>query len=486
MASPGRLMKRCGCRNPATGRVYNGNCPKLRRKDGNWSSDHGNWWYQLELPVKADGSRRQLKRGHATSTEAKTELDLANTLLALAGRDKTLAQEIADILQKAVHDGKPLPQEAELRRRLRPGTTIASEIPTVEVYLTEWITELENLDNLAGNTITAYESHINVHLIPHLGHIRLDQLRARHVKAMIVAINARNNEVKAARTSPDPQVRASVKGVRITGPATLQRIRATLRNALNDAIPDELVTMNAAAFVKTPEKRALPMVWTTERVARWRETGEVPGAVMVWTAEQTVEFLTFAATHAPDLYPMFHFVAYRGTRRGEACGLKESEVRIDNRSLRVVNQITMGRAALVQKPPKSTAGNRDVFYDDDTAAVLGTYKKIKAAQKLAAGPAWPNTGLFFVRPDGTPWRPAGVSQRFRRLIGRCGLPPIRFHDLRHVAATIGLTAGVDIKVMQEQLGHTTPNLTNAYTSVVEELHRDAADAVAKAMKRKSA
>jgi integrase len=486
MASTGRLMKRCGCRNPATGRVFNGNCPKLRRKDGNWSSDHGNWWYQLELPATTDGARRQLRRGNKTSTEAKTELELAGKLLDLAGRDQDLAREIAGILQQAVRAGKALPEEPELRRRLRPGTTIASEIPTVGDYLTEWITELEKLGNHAGSTITSYESHIRVHLIPHLGHIRLDQLRARHVKAMIVAINARNNEIAAAHTSTNPEIRASVVGVKPTGPATLQRIRATLRNALNDAIPDELVTMNAAAFVKTPEKHALPMVWTHERVNRWRETGEIPGPVMVWTAEQTIEFLTYATVHAPDLHPLFHFVAYRGPRLGEACGLKDSEVRLDNRSVRVTNQITMGRDSLVQKPPKSTAGNRDLFYDDDTTTVLTAYKKARAAWKLATGPTWPNTGLFFVRPDGTSWRPAGVSQRFRRLIARCDMPPIRFHDLRHVAATVGLTAGVDIKVMQEQLGHTTPNLTRAYTSVVEELHRDAADAVAKAMKRKSA
>jgi integrase len=63
----------------------------------------------------------------------------------------------------------------------------------------------------------------------------------------------------------------------------------------------------------------------------------------------------------------------------------------------------------------------------------------------------------------------------------------RFHDLRHVAATVGLAAGVDIKIMQEQLGHTTSVLTrNTYTTVIEELNRTAADAVAKAMKRKSA
>jgi integrase len=133
----------------------------------------------------------------------------------------------------------------------------------------------------------------------------------------------------------------------------------------------------------------------------------------------------------------------------------------------------------MHKPPKSRAGNRELILDDVTAEILRSYHARKAAQKLAAGAAWPDTGLFFVRPDGHPWHPNGVSQRFRRLVTRAALPPIRLHDLRHGAATMALDAGVDIKVVQEQLGHSTSVLTrDTYTSVVKQLHRNAANAVA--------
>jgi integrase len=136
-------------------------------------------------------------------------------------------------------------------------------------------------------------------------------------------------------------------------------------------------------------------------------------------------------------------------------------------------------------PTHDAPDHRSTNATDPTTAVLDRYRRTKAAQKLAAGPAWPDTELFFVRPDGQPWRPAGITQRFNRLVTRCGLPPIRLHDLRHVAATVGLDAGIDIKVMQEQLGHSTSTLTrDTYTSVVEELHRDAADRTAQAMRRR--
>jgi hypothetical protein len=64
----GSITKRCGCRDPGTGKPAGNSCPKLRRASGTWSSEHGHWQYQLELPVTATGQRRQLRRGGFAST----------------------------------------------------------------------------------------------------------------------------------------------------------------------------------------------------------------------------------------------------------------------------------------------------------------------------------------------------------------------------------------------------------------------------------
>ena len=75
--------------------------------------------------------------------------------------------------------------------------------------------------------------------------------------------------------------------------------------------------------------------------------------------------------------------------------------------------------------------------------------------------------------------PDGVSQRFDRLVARHEIPPIRLHDLRHVAATLALTAGVDIKVVSEQLGHSTTQITrDVYLSVMPQVAQAAAEATA--------
>jgi site-specific recombinase XerD len=122
------------------------------------------------------------------------------------------------------------------------------------------------------NTVRSYEAHLRLHLIPHLGPIRLDRLRPGHVADLLDAINDRNQRIRAAKTSTDREVRAAVRGMRPVGPATVHRIRATLRKALNDAIRHQLISTNPAVHVELPSaRRPKPIVWTDEHVTRWQQ-----------------------------------------------------------------------------------------------------------------------------------------------------------------------------------------------------------------------
>lgn len=474
--SNGLVYKRCGCRDPETRKSLDSACPKLHRPNGAWSADHGSWYMQIELAKTAQGRRRQLRiGGFSNYRETSAALDHARELLQLAGGDKDRRNEVSELMLAAKGAGLPLPDIDSIRQRLHADMPLA-EKPTLAEYLSEWLVGL----GVDENTINGYESHVRVHLIPHLGKLRIDKIRPRHIKAMFAQIEARNAEIVAAKNSVDPEMGKTVRGVRPTGPNTCQRIRATLRKALNDALAEEIILgTNPATLVKTPGDRALPMIWEEERVQRWKATGEIPGPVMVWTDDQLAEFLEYAAEHDPDLYALYHFTAYRGSRRGESAGLRDSEVRLKKRVATINNQIATIGYKTKQKPPKSKSGNRELTFDEGTMAVLSAYRARRAAQRLAAGQGWPDTGLFFVRPDGHPWHPNSITARFRRLVRKSGLPPIRFHDLRHCAATIALAAGVDVKVVQEQLGHSTSTLTrDTYQSVSKQLHAEAAEAVA--------
>ena len=95
--------------------------------------------------------------------------------------------------------------------------------------------------------------------------------------------------------------------------------------------------------------------------------------------------------------------------------------------------------------------------------------------RLAAGPAWSDSGYLFTTEVGEPLRPATVSLAFERAVGRAKLPAIRLHDLRHVSATLALLAGVPVHVVSARLGHADPAITlRVYSHCLPTSQRDAA------------
>jgi integrase len=203
---------------------------------------------------------------------------------------------------------------------------------------------------------------------------------------------------------------------------------------------------------------------------------------MVWRPDQLGIFLD----HAQDdrLYALWHLYAFRGLRRGEACALEWPEVDLMAGTIAVVRQRISVRHVVHEDTPKSNAGDRVIALDVDTVAVLRTHRKQQLADRMAAGSGWMNSGKVFSQPDGSALHPTTVSDRFEDLCREAGLPPIRLHDLRHGAASLMLAGGVDMKVVQETLGHSNIALTaNTYTSVYPEVATAAAEAAARIVPR---
>ena len=469
------VYKRCSCRDDHGARL-GARCPKLRRPSGSWHPTHGWWSYQIELPRDHCGKRRPLRRGHyTTAEEAVAERGRVQELLALAGDDPMIAPQIGDLLA-AVRANQPLPDLATIARRVRAGVP-AHASRTVADYLTEWHAGRRNL---AAGTLDVYGGHIRNYLIPHLGALPLDGLRVAHIGAMFDWIVDRNTQIEIARSSDDPAVRATVAGVRVVSAATMHRIRATLRKALNDAIRrHRLIEYNPAIHVELPSgKRPKARIWTKAAVTAWRATGTRPSAVMVWTPAQAGKFLDYAETHDIIMYPIYALILHRGLRRGEAVGLREVDVDLDAKMATIAQQITTVAYKPVTKDVKSDAGERTIPLDAVTIAILRAYRARRNQWQLLSGTAWANTaGLLFTTPDGTPWHPEQVTNRFEILVRDAGLPPIRLHDLRHCAATYLKASGADIKDIQETLGHASSTITSdTYTSVILELESEIAKA----------
>ncbi|MFE6611582.1 tyrosine-type recombinase/integrase [Amycolatopsis sp. NPDC057786] len=481
----GSTYKRCTCKHTDNGKPLGSACRKLKRRNGAWSSEHGSWYFQAELPARADGTRRTRRRGgYESQTDAQAELDKMAALVDVAepyGAAAIIA--IGDVIDKHLKTGEPLPSSGTIGAQLDAGIVDARQVPTVGEWLTTWFAGRRK--KLRGTTQLSYSSHIRLWLIPHLGHYRLDELTVVHISRMFDAMAERNDAILAAKASDDPDIRKSVHGMRTLSDATMQRYRATLRTALNAAIRDPRlpITFNPASYVELPSgRRPKALLWTPERVERWRRTGQKPSRVMVWTPEQTGRFLDHAVDH--PYYVLLHLIAYRGLRRGEACGLPWWDVDLARQSITIT-------AALVQigwraefGEPKSEASGRVIAIDTATTDVLATHKQRQANLQAAAGDAWIENGLVCTEPDGKPLQPSHLSDAFHAIADAAGLPPIRLHDLRHGAATLMIAAGADLKQVQELLGHSSIAITaDTYTHVLPELARETAEAAASIIPR---
>jgi integrase len=189
----------------------------------------------------------------------------------------------------------------------------------------------------------------------------------------------------------------------------------------------------------------------------------------VWTAEHTAAFLAAVRDH--PLYPMFHVIALLGLRRGEAVGLRWSDVDLEGRMVSVVRQV-VERDGCGVGVPKTDASCRTLALDRGTVALL-KWLRVECS-----------VGWVFSHGQGERWSPSYVTRTFRRLVGESGLPPIRLHDLRHGAATLSLAAGNELRVVQALLGHASIVLTaDTYTSVLPSLALQAADATAELVRR---
>jgi integrase len=312
---------------------------------------------------------------------------------------------------------------------------------------------------LRASTARSYGAHIRGYLVPYLGGIPLAALAAGDVQAMFTAV-----------------IRDEAALGRPVSAATLHRIHARLRAALNGAVRAGLIGVNPGRFPELPKAvRPRPQVWTPALTGRWQTEGRRP-AVGVWTAAQTAQFLRQVRGHR--LYALFHLIALRGLRCGEAAGLRWSDLDLDAGTLAVTGQLQQLGGRMVAGPPKSSAGRRVIALDKTTIAALREHQARQQVEQNAAVTRWTQTGYVFTTRTGKPVAPDRMTRLFAKLVAESGLPPVTLHGLRHGAATLALAAGADLKVVQDQLGHSTVVLTaDTYTSVLPETARTAASSL---------
>jgi integrase len=273
---------------------------------------------------------------------------------------------------------------------------------------------------VAPSTFTSYRQNIT-HVANRIGHVRLDTLDAPTLDALYANLEAGG----LARS-------------------TVRLLHTQLHRALADAVRWDLLVRNPSDLVDPP--KPVRRVLTT------------------WTADQLRTYLVGVAEDR--LAALYQLAAASGMRIGELVALEWPDVHLDS------GYLTVRRS-------KTATGRRRVELDPSTIAVLRVHRRRQATERLAFGAGYRDHGRVFTRPGGEPLNPDAVSIQFKRRAARLGLPPVRFHDLRHGWATMALEAGEHPKVVAEQLGHASVRVTlDTYSHVTPGVQREAVTRVA--------
>ncbi len=355
----------------------------------------GRWEVRIDLGRGLDGKRRQ------KSAFAKTQGDAVQLLRKLGGR------------------------AAE-------GQLLQTSTPTVARFLDEWFTL--NADSWRPSTRRGYRGAIDLYLVKAFGPTRLEQLSPSAIQRWLTE---HKTEHGARR--------------RVT------LAHAVLRSALSEAKRLQLVSFNAAELVKVPKP--------TRR------------AISPLTVEQASVFLKEAGKHR--LGALFSVALACGLRLGEATGLRWDDVDLDTGEVHIRQQLQRVGKKLELQELKTEKSRRALVLPDVCVKALKDHRKRQLEERMKAGKEWADTGLVFTTyaargeksKRGRGLHPRNVLRALAGILKAATapaedgtpapvkLPSLRFHDLRHSAASLLIASGVELAEVSMLLGHSELRVT---------------------------
>jgi integrase len=313
----------------------------------------------------------------------------------------------------------------DVRRRLRElPTSSTSRRPasreTVAGFLDRWLAD-EAAHQLRPRTLEAYRSVAELWIAPAIGDIRIAALEAADVQRMVALVLEQRS------------------------PQTAKHALKILRGALGAAVRWEITDRNVARLIRSP------------RVVR--------RPVRPLTLEEARAFLEATAKH--QRHALYVLALTTGMRRGELLGLRWPQVDLRRGTVTVNASLRqLGPRTFAWDEPKTERSRRTLPLSQLAIEALTQHR----SQATSAT-------VVFARPDGRPLPAAEVTREFQAALKAAGLPQVRFHDLRHTAASLMLEqSGGDLRQVMSMLGHSTISTTvDVYGGIAEAAKRHAAD-----------
>lgn len=321
----------------------------------------------------------------------------------------------------------------EVRKEIEAGVLTPSKLSVAD-YFNRWLEDAVR-PSVRANTYVSYSDTLRLYVTPKIGGLPIAALTPMVLQKLMADLE---------REGRSPRCRTNVYRV--------------LRNALQQAGPagwrllanDPMIGVKCPRYVRAPRE--------------------------VWTAEQVQAFIKATATHR--LHALFVLALTTGMRQGELLGLQWGDVDLLLGRLFVRCQLIEvhehGKPRGEKRKqflddPKTAAGKRNIDLPEIAIAALKKHRVGLLKEGLAACPQ------VFPSKAGTYLLKTNVSRAYHDLREAAGLPDISFHDLRHTCATLLRKGGLDLKVLQVQLGHSQFSVTaDTYSHVLPEERSEAA------------
>lgn len=303
----------------------------------------------------------------------------------------------------------------------------------VSEWLDIWIKEYSS--NVKPGTLYIRDSAIQIHIKPMIGKIKLSDLNTIQIQKMYNSLS-------------------SVDGSDLS-PRYKRNILSTLHNALQTAVKIGIIKTNPA-----------------DNIVKEKNTSK---QMRVLTDEETSRFLMkIRGNKYEDAYI---FTIFTGLRRGEVCGLSWNDIDFKNGTITICHQLQRDKFKSGKYVLTSTKNGKSRIIKP-APYVMDLLHRRKVTQykaMLEAKDKWSNPfNLVFTIDHGThPGRyivSTSLYNQIKKIFAEIGIPEMRLHDLRHTYAVISIRNGDDIKMIQENLGHSSAAFTlSTYIHVTSDM-----------------
>ncbi|HSR22589.1 MAG TPA: site-specific integrase [Candidatus Eisenbacteria bacterium] len=310
---------------------------------------------------------------------------------------------------------------------------------TFAEFVETWLSAVR--PTLRPSTWRRYEQYARLHAAPFLGHRPLAEIGPVELQLLYA------DRLAAGRSA-----------------TTVRHLHRFLHRVFDQAVRWEAAPRNPAKLAAPP------------RVVRHD--------FRALTAEEARRLL--AGLRGDRLAALYVLALTSGMRQGELLALRWADVDLAGGRLAVRGSLhrDLGGGWTIGEP-KTHRSRRQVALAAMAVRALEEHRRGQDVERRAAGPRWQDNDLVFANRVGRPLSAQNLVQRhFHPLLARLALPKVRFHDLRHTAATLLLSRGVHPKIVSEMLGHKEVDITlNLYSHVTPGMHESAAQALGELLDR---